>query len=98
MNPSFVTHLRLIVKKSRPPCICRDGGIVYLQETIFFLKKTGGTGRTRNNVLIIVRFTGSLVGYLEIFLCVRPQVRLLTCGSVSQYIEMLRRSAWHADA
>ena len=30
--------------------------------------------------------------------CVRRQVRFLTCVSVSQYNEMLRRFAWHADA
>jgi hypothetical protein len=39
MNASLTTHLRLIVKKSHPLCILRDGRIVKLQETISFWEK-----------------------------------------------------------
>jgi hypothetical protein len=65
-------------------------------------------GRFRKDTCLIVRCIRTdiviqshrygLVGYEVMFLCVMGQVRLLTCGSGSQYIEMLRRFAWHAAA
>jgi hypothetical protein len=39
MNASLATRLRLLVKKSHPLCILRDGRIVKLQETIYFWEK-----------------------------------------------------------